>query len=267
MPGTQTGDGLFEIKRAKYAVVSACYAMSGTGICICDVRYWRSLYAMPGTDIAYGATRTSRGGGQQRLGSLRCTPKSNTRNRISVQIVPGMRFLVFEFAVYQPPRVLGDVRYAHSVSRCLPWCAVGPRACGVQYWHNVSRRAGGPMCSTDITGVPLTAQREPPYLARFDTLSASALAMQCPVSTYAPRYATKSHTLERRYGTSHSARILFTVRGGALADTEWNSGCTADAMSGTELVSDATIGGYPASWTPPPDGSACAAGNIISLEP
>eukprot|EP00961_Rhodomonas_salina_P147881 1990649-Rhodomonas_salina.1 len=30
------------------------------------------------------------------------TPKSNTRNRFSVQFVPGMRFLVFEFAACGP---------------------------------------------------------------------------------------------------------------------------------------------------------------------
>eukprot|EP00961_Rhodomonas_salina_P051459 690676-Rhodomonas_salina.1 len=40
--------------------------------------------------------------GERVPGEPRCTAKPNARNRISIQTVPGMRFLVFESAVYLP---------------------------------------------------------------------------------------------------------------------------------------------------------------------
>eukprot|EP00961_Rhodomonas_salina_P280817 3793301-Rhodomonas_salina.2 len=51
----------------------------------------------------------------------------------SVQVVPGMRFLAFEFAGYRPTRLLRDVRYLHRTRCCIPTHLLRD----VRYLHSV----------------------------------------------------------------------------------------------------------------------------------
>eukprot|EP00961_Rhodomonas_salina_P302366 3940817-Rhodomonas_salina.1 len=77
-----------------------------------NIAHLRTCYAMSGIEIACGATG-GQGGHEwlrQNLSVCYPTPRNHRQETaISVQFVPGMRFLVFDFALYLRPRVLRDV--------------------------------------------------------------------------------------------------------------------------------------------------------------
>lgn len=66
---------------------------------------------MSGTDVAYGATRGDNKMFAWFLVGSAPLPNQRQENTISVQFVLGMRFLVLDFAVYWPMRMLCDARY------------------------------------------------------------------------------------------------------------------------------------------------------------
>eukprot|EP00961_Rhodomonas_salina_P228093 3083102-Rhodomonas_salina.1 len=69
---------------------------------------------------------------------LICTPRNQAQETaFSVQIVPGMRFLVFEFAVYDP-QMMSSIDTARCCAVCMTLCDVwysdgGPALCFVRY--------------------------------------------------------------------------------------------------------------------------------------
>eukprot|EP00961_Rhodomonas_salina_P006722 91278-Rhodomonas_salina.1 len=77
--------------------------------------------AVSGTDGSYAATGLCRAEQERRTAhaGIGSTPRNQIQEpAFSVQFVPGMRFLVFDFALYgpsvwwyQPTRMLCDVRY------------------------------------------------------------------------------------------------------------------------------------------------------------
>eukprot|EP00961_Rhodomonas_salina_P247485 3343754-Rhodomonas_salina.5 len=104
---------------------------------VLGVRQWRAVGCGGGERGAIGGGDRAAGRGAHREGgasfAVSYTPNSNAKkNAFSGQFVPGMRFLVFDFALYAGSVirtvwyghtfVLGHVRYVHTQCAVLAYC-------------------------------------------------------------------------------------------------------------------------------------------------